>query len=186
MIHSRRKSIPLNRIEWLIKGSKSWLESCTDLITLGEKLAMSSWTIFPFVFWPRVTIKWLSYENLSKQVMPWSGSVGKRVLKRLLKCWQTGMWTNTICPSQHFCFLVETAQQWQVPETNTWDFPEQPTAVPQSLCGLRMNDLGCDMLQLQLRTDSKSNLQEMFRHVRNLIYERRFQILEPSISVNQM
>lgn len=49
MIHSRRKSILLNRIEWLIKGYKSWLKSCTDLIMLGEKLAMSSWTIFLFV-----------------------------------------------------------------------------------------------------------------------------------------
>lgn len=116
MIYSRRKSIHLNRIEWLIKGSKSWLESCTDLITLGEKLAMSSWTIFLFVFWLRVTIKWLSYENLSKQVMPWSGSVGKRVLKRFLKCWQTGIWTNKICPSQHlFLDWNSTAM------ARTWD-----------------------------------------------------------------
>lgn len=45
MIHSRKKSIPLNRIEWLIKGYKSWLESCTDWIMLGEKLARSSWTL---------------------------------------------------------------------------------------------------------------------------------------------
>lgn len=134
MIHSRRKSIPLNRIEWLIKGYKSWLESCTDLIMLGEKLTMSSWTLFPFVFWLRLAIKWLSYENLSKQVMLWSGrAAGKRVLKSFLKCWQTGMWTNTICPSQHFWFLIKTAQQWHVPETNTRDFPEQPSSVQQYL-----------------------------------------------------
>lgn len=52
MIHGRGKSISLNRVEWLIKGYESWLDSCTDLITLRGKLAVaSSYTILLFVSW---------------------------------------------------------------------------------------------------------------------------------------
>lgn len=124
MIHGRRKSIPLNRIEWLIKGYKSWLESCTDLITLGEKLAMSSSTTFPFVSWLRVAIKWLSSKSLSKQAMLWSGRVvGKRVLKRLLKCSQRETRTNPTHPLQQFGSWTEPARQWHAPATNAWALP---------------------------------------------------------------
>lgn len=71
MIHGRGKSISLNRVEWLIKGYESWLDSCTDLIRLRGKLAVaSSYTI---LLSPGLgfVIKLLSY-GCCREIRLWS------------------------------------------------------------------------------------------------------------------
>lgn len=173
MIHSRRKSIPLNRIEWLIKDYKSWLESCTDLITLGEKLAMSSWAIFPFVFWLRVAIKWLSYKNLSKQVRESSRKKGTEKVPEVLTDRDVNKHNMPIAAfpilDWNSTAMAHTwAKHLRLSRTTIFS-----SAVPQPLCRLTRNDLDCDILQPQIETDPKSSLQQIF-----LKWRKVFQILE--------
>lgn len=167
MIHSRRKSIPLNRIEWLIKGYKSWLESCTDWITLGEKLAMSSWTLFPFVFWLRAAIKRLSYEDLSKQVMLWYGrAAGKKGTEKVPE-----VLTDSDVNKQNMpiaAFLTRLKEH----SNGTWDKHLRllrtalfNSVLPQPLDRLIRNCFDCDILQLQIKTVSKSSLQQISLHL---------------------
>lgn len=154
---------------------------------LGEKLAMSSWTIFLFVFWLRIAMKLLSYKTLSKQVMLWSRRAGgKRVLKRFLKCWQTGCEQTQYAYSsisdswlkQHSngTYLIQTLEMFH---NNHLQFSNTPATLWIDKEWLRLWHTATTNYNWP-----KSSLQHVFLHLRNVFQGLRIMsISEQNVSL---